>query len=307
MIDVCVLGPIAVRVDGDAVDVASTAQRAVLAALARSAGQVVPFDRLTAVVWGGDPPARALTSLRSHVSRLRGALTADVIAARDGGYALTLDPNRVDARRFDRLVADAASLADLDAALGLWRGEPFGEFGEHPFFAAESARLREVHAQARERRAAMLLDASRPGDAVADLQAVVAEHPVREPAWMLLLRALHGAGRQAEAVAAAGRYRERLTHEGLEPSPAFGAVEEEIFRTPPRRTTSSGLPARLASIVGRDTELAEVVDLVQRRRLVTLVGPGGVGKPRWRVRPRGGSTSTTCGSQSWRRSTPAGR
>lgn len=205
------------RVDGDAVAVTSAAQRAVLAALARDAGRVVPVDRPIGVVWRDGPPARALTSLRSHVSRLRNALTAYVIAARSGGYALTLAADRVDAHRFDRLVERATSLADVDAALELWRGEPFGELTDHPFFASESARLREVHTQALVRRAAMLLDASQPDEAVTGLQALVADQVLREPAWILLLRALHRAGRQAEAVAAAGRYRQRMTAEGLEP------------------------------------------------------------------------------------------
>ena len=277
MLDVCVLGAIAARVDGEMTTIASRAQRAVLAAVARDVGRVVPAERLVGLVWGDDPPMQPVTSLRSHVSRLRATLQADVVAADHGGYVLTVDRAHVDACRFERQVARSESLALLDDALGLWRGEPFGEFGDLPFFAPERARLRELHLQARERRCAMLIDASRPEDAVADLQALVAAHSLREPPAVLLVRALHAAGRQAEAVAAAGRYRQHMVAEGLEPSVAFRAVEDEVFRTR-RLPPVQPAPAGLATVIGRERETADLVDLLGQRRLVTLVGPGGVGK-----------------------------
>jgi DNA-binding SARP family transcriptional activator len=166
--------------------------------------------------------------------------------------------------------------------LALWRGRPYGEFADHEHLAGEVARLVELHAQARLRRAELLLAADRGEQAAAAFKELTTEDPLREAAWIGLLRALHATGRQAEATAEARRYREHTAQVGLDPSPRYAEVEHEVFATapPPQRSRRAGtpVPGRLASIVGRQRELEELDALLRQRRLVTLVGPGGVGK-----------------------------
>ncbi len=283
MVDVLVLGPVEARAaDGDPIALGSRAQRALLAALAHARGRVVPTQELIALVWGDEPPGTAQTTLKSHVSRLRRTLGEDVVVSQPPGYALTLPTERLDVHRFERGVHAARSVQAIDAALALWRGRPYGEFADHGHLAGEVARLVELQAQARLRRAELLLAAGCGEQAAAAYQQLTTEDPLREAAWTGLLRALHATGRQAEATAAARRYREAITEVGLDPSPGFVDAEHEVFTAAPPRAsparTGPPVPARLSSIVGRQRELEEVDGLVRDRRLVTLVGPGGVGK-----------------------------
>ena len=280
--EVLVLGPIEARADGASIALRSPAQRALLAALAHARGQAVPTWQLEAVVWGDDPPATAGSALKSHVSRLRRTLGADVIAARPPGYALTIAPERIDAHRFEQGLGAAGSVAEIDAALALWRGPPYGELSDHHHFAGDVARLVELHAQGLIDRAEHLRAAGQHDDAAAAYKGLVAEDPLREPAWIGLLQALQAAGRVADAAAEARRYREHAVEVGLEPSQRFVSVEREVFTAapPPRETASarSLLPAPVSSVVGRERELEQIDGLLRARRLVTLVGPGGVGK-----------------------------
>lgn len=288
MLDIRVLGLVVVRIDRQEVRIGSRTQRLVLAALARDPGQPVSREQLSDLIWGDDRPEAAVGSLKSHVSRLRTVLADDVIEARSPGYALTTDPAQVDAHRFESLVERARSVDEVDQALALWRGDPFGEFTDHPYFAAASSRLEHLHVHARQRRAELLVDAGRTAEAVADLEALLTHEPLREPVWVTLVDALTAAGRPAEAVAAARRYREQIADVGLDPSPRFTAAEKRAFAMPesgrdgpdsPEEARSVvRLPRRLVSLVGRDDELARVTDLIMGRRVVTLTGPGGVGK-----------------------------
>lgn len=282
MLDVRVLGPIEAR-DGDQViALGSRAQRAVLAALTRARGRAIAASDLTELVWGEDPPEHPQDALKSHVSRLRRALGEDVINAQPPGYALTVFEEQIDVYRFERGLAPTGTLTEVEAALDLWRGQPYGEFAEHPHFVGEAARLGELHVQGRLRRADLLLAADQDEEAAAAYTQLVAEEPLREVAWIGLLRSLHAVGRQAEATAEARRYRELARDTGLDPSLRFLEVEREVFTTAPasapRRRTAPSLPTPLSSIVGRERELAELAALLRDRRLVTLVGPGGVGK-----------------------------
>ena len=282
MVDVLVLGPIEARDDDGPIVLRSRTQRVLLAALAHARGHPVASDDLVGLVWGDDPPASAHTTLKSHVSRLRGALRQDVIGAQAPGYALALPPQQLDVHRFEQGVPAAGSVAEIDAALALWRGRPYGELSDHERFAGEVARLTELHTRARLRRAELLLAAGRGEEAAAAYRQLVTDDPLREEAWIGLLRALHTTGRQAEATAEARSYRERTADVGLEPSPRFVQAEREVFTTSPPaplpRRRRSAVPARLSSIVGRQRELARVDALLHDRRLVTLTGPGGVGK-----------------------------
>jgi predicted ATPase/DNA-binding SARP family transcriptional activator len=282
MLDVRVLGPIEARSDDEVIVLGSRAQRTLLAALVLARGRSVATSELVDLLWNGDPPATSHNALKSHVSRLRRSLRTDVVAAQPPGYALTVSPEQLDVHRFERGVPEADTVTEIDRLLAMWRGPPYGDMAAHEHFAGEVARLEELHARGRLRRAELLSTAGRVEEAAAAYTELVGGDPLREAAWIGLVRALHAAGRQADAVAEARRYREHASAVGLEPSPRFLEAEHELFTTAApavvTRRPSSAVPDRLASIVGRQRELEEVEGLLNRRRLVTLVGPGGVGK-----------------------------
>jgi len=282
-----VLGPVAVRRDGTEVPVTSRAQRRILAALAEAPGTVVSIGALASLLWDDDPPETARGSLKSHVSRLRRALRPDAVAARPPGYALTVPPEHIDAHRFEAGLRAAGNVEELDHLLDLWRGPPFGELADHPHFAGAVARLCELNLQARSHRAELLDAAGDHERGAAEWSALVEDQPLREPAWIGLVRSLHAGGRQADAVAAAGRYRDEVAAVGLEPSAEFTTAERRIFTAVPAGplppTPVTGLPAAATDLVGRGRELPSILDLLPRQRLVTLVGPGGVGKTRLAV------------------------
>ena len=273
------LGRVEAHVDGQRVEITSRTHRVLLAALAHARGAAVPTDRLIWLVWGDQPPDRARESLKSHLSRLRRTLRDDVVASRPPGYALTIEPEHLDLHRFEQGM-DATSLAELEKSLALWRGEPFGELGEHEHLAGEVARLTELHLTGRVRRAELLAAAGRHDEAIGELRALTTEHPLLERARIALVATLHRAGRQADAVAEADRYRTQVADVGLEPSPSFVAAERAAFAepSPPTPPVRSAPPARLGTLVGRDEEIDHVCRLLEERRLVTVVGPGGVGK-----------------------------
>jgi predicted ATPase/DNA-binding winged helix-turn-helix (wHTH) protein len=291
-----VLGPLEVRVAGRPVAVPGARQRALLTALLLRRGSVVPFDRLVDEVFGEEPPEEARNALQTYVARLRLALgpAAAVIVTRAPGYVLEVPRDAVDVERFTTLLAQArdmksptAALALLDEALALWRGPAYAEFAE-TFPRGEALRLQELRLAAQEDRAALLLRLGRLAEGTAALEAIVVEEPWRERAVELLVSALAQAGRGGHALAAYTRYRERLRDElGLDPSPRLRRLEQQVLRgelepvqprQPERRRQV--LPTRATSFVGREQELALVRKTLRAGRLVTLVGPGGVGKTR---------------------------
>ena len=282
MLDVLVLGPIEARDDHGSIIVGSRTQRMLLAALVHARGHAVATPQLSVLIWGDDPPADAHRTIKTHVSRLRRTLRQDVVVARSPGYALTLPVEQLDVHRFEQGLHAAGTVAEIEDVLALWRGYPYGEFSDHEHFAGEVARLTELHAQARLRRAELLLAAGRGDEAAAGYKQLTVGEPLREAGWIGLLHALHATGRQAEATTEARRYREQTAEVGLDPSPRFVEVEHEVFTSAPPTVTPrparSPVPGRLSSIVGRQRDLAEIDALLHRRRLVTLTGPGGVGK-----------------------------
>lgn len=282
MLEVRVLGPIEVVDDGEVVVPGSRAQRVLLAALAHARGRLVPSDELAQLVWGDAQPAHPQDALKSHVSRLRRTLGHDVITGQAAGYALTIDRDQLDVHRFETALTQDATLDELEVALELWRGRPYGEAADHERFAGEVARLSELFTQARLRRAELLATAHRHEQAAAAYTELVTEQPLREDAWTGLLLALHAAGRRAEATAHARRYREVMREEGLEPAAAYLAVERVVYEAPDPvvRGSPDGprLPAPQVRLIGRAEELVELDGLLRTRRLVTVVGPGGVGK-----------------------------
>ena len=228
--DYSLLGPIEVRIDGRTVSVGRGKQRALLAVLALNAGRVVPVEHLIDELWGDEPPATATTALQVYISRLRKTLGEGAIVTREPGYLVEGD---VDVRRFDELVSSARRSEPpraaelLSEALGLWRGEALCDC-ELPL---EAARLEEQHVGAIEQRIEADLATGRSSELVAELESLVAEHPLREPFRAQLMLALYRAGRQAEALDSYRAARAFLLDElGIEPSPRLQQLEQAILR-----------------------------------------------------------------------------
>jgi DNA-binding SARP family transcriptional activator len=251
-IEVRILGKLEVAVAGRTVKIGSAKQQAVFAALALEPGVVFSSDRLVDVLWGEEPPESAHATLRSLVYRLRRTLSGDLPRAEDpafpiamgAGYVIEVEPDAVDAVRFERLVSsarDAFGRGDpvkaataLEAGLGLWRGPALGELSSWPFFCTEARRLDETRLSAIEELAEAQLALGRAGDAVVRLEAHVAANPLREHAWGQLMLALYRLGRQADALRAYQEVRGVLTEElGIEPNPALRELEAAILQQRP--------------------------------------------------------------------------
>src|SRR3954470_5334199 len=241
-----VLGPVEVRPPGQPPLILPPSVRALLARLALSPGRVVSVDALTDALWGEDLPADAPNAVQIRVSKLRRALVAaglpaDVLVTRAPGYQLAVDPEAVDAHRFERLLGRArregaenepsATLATLDEALALWRGAALTDVGDAEWIEAESTRLEGLRLAALEDRLELLLDLGRHAEAVADLERLATLHPLRERLHRLLLLALYRGGRQADALPLYHRLRSRLADElGIDPSREVQALAEAILR-----------------------------------------------------------------------------
>nr|WP_246361153.1 BTAD domain-containing putative transcriptional regulator [Haloechinothrix aidingensis] len=302
-----VLGSLEADREGTAVALGSSRQRALLAALLVDAGRVVPVETLAAALWGDHQPADPRNAIQTYVARLREALGSEVrLVTRSPGYALHVEPDQVDALRFERLLARAQKqraqppLARelLDEALGLWRGTAYSEFAGG-FARGESLRLAERRLVAIEERAEARIALGEPREAVAELEALLVEHPLRERFVELLMRALATVDRQAEALATYRGYRERLADEtGLDPSPSLDDLHGRIMRGElagsaagpaarqepdtrrPVAEAAPAVPVATTSLVGREHEIAEARTALDRHPVVTLTGPGGVGKTR---------------------------
>jgi YVTN family beta-propeller protein len=286
-LEVRLLGPVqAVRADRE-IALGGPRQRAVLALLVLDAGQVVPAGRLVEEVWRGSPPAGAGKTLRSYLSRLRALVGADApLVARGGGYVITVAPDRVDARRFERLVAagqaalgsgdPGAAAARFGDALGLWRGPALAGVGDVERLVREAARLEELRLVAVEGRIEAEVELGRPGEMTGELERLVAEFPLREKLWRLLVLALYRAERQADALAAYRRARELLVTElGIEPGEELRALEQAVLRqeVPPAPPAARhNRPAPETSFAGRAQELAEPARPVGETQRLRLVG-----------------------------------
>lgn len=282
-----VLGPLRV-VDPAGLDVTPDGhlQRRLLALLVLRRGRVVPVDVAIEVLWPtkspGDPPA----ALHNHVSRLRRVLPAGVVESSGDGYRL--DPARVDldADRLAAALADpAAASGDLDAVLARWHGPAYPELDGTDDGPVEAARLEELRTRARELVAERRLARGDTEGLVAELRALVDDEPLRERPCALLMTALAATGRQVEALRAYDDFRRRLGDElGIEPSPALTAQHAELLSgsatTVRPWAPATRLPVPVTSLVGRDDLVDDGVATVERHRLVTLVGTGGVGKTR---------------------------
>lgn len=297
-----VLGPLELRGGGSVVALASARRRVMLLRLIIGGGWA-SSDALLDALWGESPPPSARSTLKSHATHLRTALREvglDLVGRR-GGYEVPLRRSDVDVFRFEDLLAEARASADvphrieqLGRALELWRGRAFDEVADEAFAAPEAARLEELRLQAIEVRAEAHLRLGRHGEVVAELEALLVAHPLREQLWGLLVVALYRSGRQGEALRRCDELRARLRDElGVSPGPRIQAFERAVLEQrdealdPPLERpdgapagVASYLPAPLGPLIGRAAQLEEVAGLLRQQRLVVLTGPGGVGKTR---------------------------
>ncbi|MEU8215921.1 BTAD domain-containing putative transcriptional regulator [Micromonospora taraxaci] len=293
-----ILGPTQVLLaDGREIPVGGPRLRALLALLLLDAGRVVSADRLIDGLYGEHPPRGAANALQSQVSRLRQTLPAEQnsIEFHPAGYRLAVDPEDVDAYRFERLAeAGRRALAGGDwpraatvlrEALELWRGPALADVPGAP---AQAARLDELRLAAIEDRVDADLAMGASAALVAELREFVVAHPLRERSRGQLMRALAALGRPAEALAEFEDARSTLAEQlGADPSAELAAIHLAVLRGEERGAAGPALPSQLTTFVGRDEELKRVGDLLGERRLVTLIGPGGAGKTRLAIEAAG--------------------
>ncbi|VVJ17992.1 Transcriptional regulator [Amycolatopsis camponoti] len=300
-------GEVQLRVAGQPLDVGTPRQQAVLAALAADAGRPVPIETLIDRVWGDDPPGEARNVVYSHLSRIRQVLTEVTeltgtktgVTRRSAGYVLEIDPGAVDLNRFARLVergndvreTDEDRAAALREALVVWRGPPLaglqGDWAEGVRAAWHRRRLdAAVHWGELE------LRLGRPDAVLAAMSDLAAEYPLAEPLEALLMRALHAAGRDAEAVDRYAVVRQRLADAlGTDPGPELRALHEAILRgelpsAAPAAAAPSSSPAQLPpdtpGFAGRESALRRLGEVTggpaPAARTVVLSGTAGVGK-----------------------------
>ena len=290
------LGPLAVWTgDGEPVTVPEVKVRALLADLLVDPGRVVSADRLAQDLWGEHQPRDPANSLQTKVSQLRRTLEAAepggraLVVHQPPGYLLRTAPDAVDAQRFRELTARAMATTDLAAraallaeAVGLWRGPALADFTDEPFAVAAATRLEEERLAALEEWAQARLDLGEHGRMLGELTDLVERFPLRERLRGLQMRALYRAGRQSEALDSFADLRRRLADEqGLDPAPELVALQQAILDHTldgPPTLPRTNLPAALTELVGRAAAVAAVRARVGESRLVTLTGPGGVGK-----------------------------
>jgi DNA-binding SARP family transcriptional activator len=291
-----ILGPLEVVDNGRLLPLGGARQRALLTALLLRANQVVSTDQLLDEVWSDEPPASGVRVVQVYVSQLRKVLGVGVIETRAPGYVLVAEPNTLDLQRFEALVGEArkaeppAAAAKLRDALALWRGAPLGDVAYHSFAQTEIGRLEELRLLALEARIEADLRLGRHADVVGELEALVAEHPLRERLRAHLMQALYGAGRQAEALEAYQQARSILVEElGIEPGRELRDLEQAILRQDPSLdpapSEETDAAASRGAFVGRDAELGELLSGLEdavagRGRLFLLVGEPGIGKSR---------------------------
>ena len=298
-----ILGPLRVADGVRPVEIGGARLRALLIRLASSAGDWVSVGELVEDLWESDPPGDEVNALQSLVSRLRRVLPRmGLIESGPAGYRLAIPSEAVDAITFERLAEQGrarlaagepeAAARLLAEALGLWRGTALVEVAQVPYAMTWAQRLEKLRLAAIDNRVAAELMLGRPAELVAErvaeLEEVSRRYPLRESSHELLIRALAGSGRPAEALAVYGRFSRRLADElGLDPPASLQRLQLAVLRgtaepkrpvpSAPRRTN---LRVPLTSFIGRDAEIPQLDAVIARSRLVTLVGPGGAGKTR---------------------------
>ena len=275
-LNIRILGPLEVSDETGPIALGGQRQRALLALLALSPGRVVATDRLVDLLWGEGAPKTAMASLQNGIGQLRKVLGADVLETRAPGYVLRIEPEQVDANRFERLLADARGLPPrerrelLVRALESWRGPALSEFAFQNFAQPEIRRLDELRLAALAERIDADLELGRHGDVIGELEGLVAEHPLRESFLRQLMLALYRAGRQAEALDVYQAARTRFVDElGIEPGPELRQLQAEILRH------EAGIGASPAA--AETDEDGEIVSALVAGRVVPVIGLDGAG------------------------------
>lgn len=243
------LGPLSAMVDGRRVAVPGRRQAALLACLALQAPHAVSVPTLIDAVWFDQAPRRAEPTLQQHVSTLRAALepsrpkaAPSLVRTEGAGYRLELTSGDIAdfeaaSRRAEGATAAGRwqpALAELDAALGLWRGPALDGVVATPWFGAHRVRLAERRAALAQTRLAVLVNAGRNDQAIADAEAILAQEPLRESVWATLMIALYRTGRSADALAAFQRARRTLDDElGIQPGASLQALERRVLHRDP--------------------------------------------------------------------------
>jgi predicted ATPase/DNA-binding SARP family transcriptional activator len=312
-----VLGPLEVRDPaGRSVSLGGQKPRELLAVLLLNRGQTLSVDRLVMHLWGETASVGAAITLRTHVARVRKVLQdagdpPDVLANHLGGYRLEVDAETVDAEVFEALVGDGQraiteqrptqAITVLEQALHLWRGEVLEDLGTPDFATTTATRLNELRMVAWEHHVDSVLATGRHAEAISRLQQLVEEYPFRERFTAQLMLALYRSGRQAEALATFASARRRLAEElGLDPGPGLRELETSMLRHEPslqapslshvssfggqrwevEAASRARVPSPATPTIGRQRDIVDVVALLESHRIVTLLGPGGVGKTR---------------------------
>ena len=297
-----ILGPLEIRHDGRSLAPSGTRRRALAAALLLRSSRPVSNDVLIQSLWGEEAAPGALNALHAQISRLRHDLgpLAERLQTGPAGYRLVVEPDELDADRFARGVEHGRALrvagrpaeaADaLRQSLALWRGPALADLAYEVFAQAEIRRLEDLRALALEERIDAELELGEHAAVLGELDTLVARYPLRERVRGQHMRALYRLGRHTEALASYRELRTRLDSElGLEPGRELRELEQAILThqmsgAAPRtsnRHPELRLPAPVSALFGRDKEPAAIASLFARgERLVTVTGPGGVGKTR---------------------------
>jgi len=303
-----VLGPIEVSDGNRNLPLGGFRQRLVLSALLLHPNRSVTTDWLVDAVWGEAPPRTARKTLQVYISRLRSLLGAHAIEATSTGYILRLDPDVLDSNRFEQFADEghrllgidpAAAAGALRRALSLWRGIPWGQFGDEPALQPEAQRLRERRLLAVEDRIEADLGTGHAAALIGELEGLVAEYPWRERFRAQLMLALYRAGRQSDALREFQSARRFLGEElGIEPSVELRDLEGKILLQDPAiadpgveidvedwtkaRNPYKGLrPFRTeddSDFFGRAELVATLAATIETRRFAAVVGPSGSGK-----------------------------
>ncbi|GAA1988040.1 BTAD domain-containing putative transcriptional regulator [Nocardiopsis rhodophaea] len=307
-----ILGPATVRDDaGETITIGGARLRRLLVLLLLSPGRTVGTDRLIDGIWGGEAPASAGNALQALVSRLRRVLGDEAPLYGDAtGYRLDVPPDRIDLHEFDTLVERgrrARAEGDprtaqrlLGEALDLWRGPALADLSGPDGAEDVIVRMEGLRRAAITERLSISLDLGAYAEALPEIEALVAREPLREQPVELLIRALAGCGRQADALAAYERLRRGLADElGIDPSEHMRELHVRLLRgelepqapegpvaadraaeVSAPRPAITRLPHILTSFIAREEEVRDAVGQLCRERLVTLIGPGGAGKTR---------------------------
>jgi DNA-binding SARP family transcriptional activator len=271
MVEFRILGPLEVVEGSRKLRLGGARQRTLLALLLTRANEVVSTDRLIDELWGARAPKSAANALQYHISQLRRVLApSGAIVTQQPGYMIRVGPDELDLLQFERLVEEAHEqppgiAADLlRDALGLWRGPPLADLARESFVEPEIIRLEEIRIAALELRIEADLALGRHVELIPELEALIREHPFREPLRAQLMLSLYRSGRQAEALDVYRETRSLLVEElGIEPSPAVQEVERAILRQDPELLQGAkATPHRAVVVVAGDTESFERLLLV---------------------------------------------